>query len=140
MIDPMMIDSEPEQQWALSEDVTSAPNEASEMEEAETEEDELTPRPRMEENQDQLRRIFDLSADDDDSPFQTPLALHQKKRVVMDSDDLDNQIETKEGQKEAMKRKRDQGRIGKKDKRKGDGKKKVGVKLKRYQYPYHCSI
>jgi hypothetical protein len=100
----MMIDSEP-----------------GDMEEAE-----LTPRPRKKEHQDQLCQIFDLSADNESEPFQTPLALRRRKRVVrlvVDSD-ADEQLESKGVQKEAMKRKR--GQIeGKKEM--GDSNKQVGV-------------
>jgi len=114
--------------------------------EGETEDAELTPRlakgnplkNRTTPNgkQDQLHQIFDLSADNDSEPFQTPLALRRKKRVVrlvMDSDP-DEQLESESKQKEAVKRKRGQTEgNGKKKETKGNGKKQVGVKLKRYQ-------
>jgi len=101
----------------------------------ETEEAELTPRP-TKENQDQLLRIFDLSADDNNEHFQTPLALRRKKRtvkLVMESDpdeesDPDDEVESKEMEKEVMKRKRGQMEGGGKKETKGDGKKEVRVR------------
>jgi hypothetical protein len=136
MLEPMMVDvdAEPAQEWALSDDLNSTPNRASETDQTEME---LTPRPRKKGNQDQRHYTVDLSADDDDEPFQTPLTLRPKKRyaraqVVMDSDDLDEELETKETQKEAMKRKRE-----------GISKKKetkVGVKIETLSLSYLCSI
>jgi len=158
MLDAMMVDSEPEPEpehgWALSEDfnnaVTDAPNEAREIDEAETE---LTPRPRKKGNQDPFRYVLDLSADDNDEPFQTPLTLRKKLakervQVVTDSDDQEaeetpvkrkrNQVEgisnlkkkeTKgNGKKEAVEQKRDQVGISKKKETKGDKKTQVGLK------------
>ena len=101
MLDAMMVDSEPEHEheWALSKDfnnaVTDASSEADEIDEAETE---LTPRPIKKGNQDQSRYVLDLSADDDDEPFQTPLTLRKKLakervQVVMDSLSDDQEAE-----------------------------------------------
>jgi len=92
----------------------------------ETEDEERTPRP-TKEDKDQLHRIFDLSADDDE-PFQTPLTLRRKKRavkaVVVDSDP-EEQLEG-EGMKVAVKRKRGEtGGIGKMKERKGDREKVI---------------
>jgi len=89
----------------------------------ETEEDEPTPRP-TKKDKDQLHHIFDLSADNDSEPFQTPLPLRRKKRVVLEDSDPDEQLESEGMQKEVLKRKRGQtGGSAKKKERKGDRKK-----------------
>jgi hypothetical protein len=141
----MLVDSE--DGWPLSEDVNSSSKEASniegsemeeaksaeeeeaeiapEMEEAEedSEEAEITPRPREKGNQDLFHRILDLSADDESEPFQSPLVLRQKKRVVVNGD-------LEETPKVTVKRKKDQVE-GKKSNQKeiegSDGKKLVRV-------------
>jgi pyruvate carboxylase len=94
-----------------------------------------TPRPRpTKEKNNQLQHIFDLSADDDSEPFQTPIALRRKKRVlkyIADSEP-DEEPERDGVQKDAVKRKRGQMEaISKKKETKGE--KQVGVKLSCYQ-------
>lgn len=118
----MLIDAEPKHMVNLD-------NSDFYMTEVEREDDESTPQPRGQEKKASRQFVPDLSDDDDEEPYQTPITLSWKNRGV------------------AIKRKRDQvgGSIaddGKKKERMGDMVNKVGVNSKHYCYTcsLHCSI
>ena len=77
----------------------------------EMEEDEPTPRPRKKGNQ-----TLEISSDDDNEPFQSPLTLKSSKRIIFDSAD--------EGTRKAVKgntvQSGEMAGVGKKKKTKGD--------------------
>jgi hypothetical protein len=134
----MLIDSESDPEWALSEDVHHAHDGVPE------EDEESTPRPKQK-NQDQFHQILNISTDNDSEPFETPLVLRRKKGVVIESEpDEDKEMgkQKQKGkqketgkrkrmgkQKETGKRKRDQmgDMVGMKKGTMGDGKNQVGV-------------
>jgi hypothetical protein len=92
----MVIDSEPDQGWAMSEDHDHGSKIA-------TDDEELTPRPRTNKGRDDPGDGSESSSADDDEPFKTPLALRQKRRTVVDSDD-DLKEQEKEGNKQKDKK------------------------------------
>ena len=133
-LESMLIDSESER--VLPDDTNRAHDEAI------TEDDESTPRPKKKGSKSAVQKlgfsIDDDNDDDDDTPFQSPLVLRRKnQRIVRDSDSEDlvaRQNLEDEGaykQREMAKRKRDQiGEItgGSKNKGTMGNVKTVGIK------------
>lgn len=95
----LLIDSEPDQGWAMSEDHDHGSNEVIEIDD----EGELTPRPRTNKGQDDPGDGSESLSADDDEPFKTPLALRQQRRIMVDSDDNLEEQE-KEGNKQKDKK------------------------------------
>ena len=98
-LEAMLIESEPDQGWAMSEDHNHGSNEVVEIDD----EGELTPRPRTNKGQDGPGNGSESSSADDDKPFKMPLTMREKWCIVVDSDDNLEEQE-KEGNKQKDKK------------------------------------